>query len=230
MGSLDRQQTIGRLVAEVPVRARVFEKFGIDYCCGGHRPLSEVAAERGLDLEQLVRDVEAVEQGGEASASWLGASDEELIEHLLATHHAYLREELSALQELVHKVVRVHGETHRELHAVQEVYDALAGELDSHMMKEEQVLFPMIRRLNSGDPYAATHCGGIENPLRVMRMEHEDAGAALEQLRQLTRDYAVPEGACNSYRAMLARLEQLERDTHEHVHKEENILFPRLRK
>lgn len=230
MGNLDRRETIGRLVAEVPVRARVFEKLGIDYCCGGHRPLDEVAAERGLDLEQLVREVEAVEQGAGSGERWLDASDEALIEHLLATHHAYLREELPALQQLVHKVVRVHGETHRELRAVQEVYDALAEELDSHLMKEEQVLFPMIRRLASGDAYAGMHCGGIENPLRVMRMEHEDAGAALEQLRQLTQDYAVPEGACNSYRAMLARLEQLERDTHEHVHKEENILFPRFRK
>lgn len=229
MGIQDRHETNGRLVAEVPTRARVFERLGIDYCCGGHRHLDEVACERGLDLEQLVREVDAIDQPAESGQVWLAASDTALIGHILDVHHAYLHEELPALRELVHKVQRVHGETHPELAEVRQVYDALVDELIPHMMKEEQVLFPMMRRLAEGEAFASLHCGGIANPLRVMRMEHEDAGRALARLRELTAGYSVPDGACNSYRAMLARLEHLERDTHEHIHEEENILFPRFR-
>lgn len=229
MGIQDRHETIGRLVAEVPTRARVFERLGIDYCCAGHRPLDEVARERGLDLDQLVREVEAIEQPAESGPGWLAATDAVLIGHILDVHHAYLHEELPALRELVHKVHRVHGENHPELAEVRQVYDALVAELIPHLMKEEQVLFPMMRRLAEGEAFAALHCGGIENPLRVMRTEHEDAGQALARLRELTASYSVPEGACNSYSAMLARLEYLERDTHEHIHEEENILFPRFK-
>lgn len=228
MGIQDTHETIGRLVAEVPTRARVFERLGIDYCCGGHRPLDEVARERGLDLDALVREVESVEAQGANGREWLSATDEELIGHILEAHHQYLHEELPALRELVHKVRRVHGELHPELAELERVYDALAAELSVHMTKEEQVLFPMMQRLLRGEMHAGAHCGGIGNPLRVMRMEHEDAGRALARIRELTADFAVPEGACNSYRAMLARLEHLEKDTHEHVHEEENILFPRF--
>lgn len=228
MGIQNRHETVGRLVAEVPTRARVFERLGIDYCCGGHRPLDEVARERGLDLDAVVREVDAIEERPGADRDWLRAGDAELIAHILDAHHVYLRAELPALQQLVHKVNRVHREKHPELDELRRVYDALAGELLDHMTKEEQVLFPMFQRLAGGDARGAAHCGGVANPLRVMRTEHEDAGAALARLRELTASYSVPEGACNSYRAMLARLEHLERDTHEHIHEEENILFPRF--
>lgn len=228
MSIQDRHETIGRLVAAVPTRARVFERHGIDYCCGGHRPLDEVARERGLDLEELVRDVEAADADAPEGTAWLAASDQALITHILDVHHRYLRQELPALRALVHKVERVHGERHPELAEVRKIYDALAEELTAHMLKEEQVLFPMMQRLCAGEIHAGAHCGGIANPLRVMRREHEDAGLGLARLRSLTRHYATPEGACNSYRAMLARLEHLERDTHEHVHEEENVLFPRF--
>ena len=222
----DTHETVGRLVAEVPTRARVFERLGIDYCCGGHRPLDEVARERGLDLAQLVRSVESAEAPTGATPDWLAATDEALIGHILESHHRYLHEELPALQLLVHKVLRVHGDSHPELAEVRRTYDAFAAELLGHMMKEEQILFPMMERLRRGEIDAAGRCG--DNPLRVMRLEHEGAGRGLARLRELTREYAAPEGACNSYRAMLARLEHMEQDTHEHVHKEENILFPRF--
>lgn len=227
MGIQDRHETIGRLVAAVPSRARVFERLGIDYCCGGHRHLDEVARERGIDLDALVRDVEAADGEPREGADWRVASDEALIAHILDVHHRYLQAELPALGALVHKVERVHGERHPELAEVRRIYDALAGDLIPHMQKEEQVLFPMMQRLRAGEIHAAGHCGGIANPLRVMHREHGDAGLALARLRALTRGYAVPEDACTSYRAMLARLERLEQDTHEHIHEEENVLFPR---
>jgi regulator of cell morphogenesis and NO signaling len=222
----DRHITIGRLVAEVPARARICERWGIDYCCGGNQPLDEVAAARDLNIDQIVQEMESVEQYPDRN--WVALEPVALIQHILRTHHAYLHEELPALGRLVEKVFRVHGEKHPELAELKRIYDGMAEELEVHMLKEERVLFPMLERLLAGETWAATSCGGITNPLRVMRMEHEAAGEALTQLRHLTGGYVAPEGACNSYRAMLGRLEQLEKDTHEHVHKEENILFPRF--
>jgi regulator of cell morphogenesis and NO signaling len=224
----DRHVTIGRLVAEAPARARVFERWGIDYCCGGNQPLDEVAGARGIDLDQLVKEVEAAGDRGGTGQNWLQVNSLDLIQHILDTHHEYLHAELPQLQQLVHKVLGVHGEAHPELAELSHAYDAVVDELKLHMMKEEQVLFPMIQRIVAGDSGAAVHCGGIANPLRVMRMEHEGVGETLAHIRRITHDYEPPEGACNSYRAMLARLEQLETDLHEHVHKEENILFPRF--
>lgn len=220
--------TVGELVTEKPSRARVFERYGIDYCCGGKRPLAEACDRRGVDPKAVVQDLATAEAEPVADErNWAEASLGELIDHIVDTHHAYLRRELPRLTPLVDKVTRVHGENHPELGECQAVFHGLRAELESHMMKEEQILFPLIAAMESSQRVETAHCGSVNNPIRVMQEEHDAAGAALARLRALSRDYTPPADACNTYRAVLDSLAELEADLHQHIHKENNILFPR---
>jgi regulator of cell morphogenesis and NO signaling len=229
MSALQVQDTVGEVVARRPALSRVFEAAGVDYCCGGKRTLGQVCQEKGLDpqaflamLEQsdLTTDEEPMVDAATMSLT-------ELADHILESHHAYLRAELPWLNGLTEKVAAVHGAHDPRLQELRQTFLLLAGELSSHMMKEEQILFPLIRRLDAGDMPAAFHCGSIANPIRQMELEHHDAGAALERMRTLTDEYSPPDWACNTYRAMLDALAHLERDMHQHIHKEDNVLFPR---
>ena len=151
----------------------------------------------------------------------------DLANHIEETHHAYLRAEFPRLDMMTEKVAAVHGDHNESLHAVRQTFLALVAELQSHMMKEEQILFPMVRQIDSDEPTPASHCGTIANPIRQMEAEHDIAGSALETLNGLTNGYTPPEWACNTYRAMLDALAHLESDMHQHIHKENNVLFPR---
>lgn len=221
---------VGELVAEKPGRSRVFEKLGIDYCCGGKRPLDVACAEKGLDPETLLQALKAFDAASSAGGDgrdWRTAPLSELADHIVATHHAYLREELPRLSALVNKVAGAHGEHRPELLQVREIFAALKAEMEQHMMKEEQILFPMCKVLETANAVPSFHCGSVQNPIRVMEHEHDSAGNALHRMNAMTHGYTPPQEACNSYRAMLEGLERLEADMHQHVHKENNILFPR---
>ncbi len=214
------QSTVGRIAAEHPLATRVFARHGIDYCCGGGRPLADVCREKGADVEALLAEIRhETEERGDAGERWDEAPLPDLIHHILVTYHASLREELPRLREMAAKVVRVHGdkdpERFRELLAV---YEGLKAELDDHMMKEEMILFPMIREGNGAMAFG---------PVSVMEMEHASAATALRRLRELTRGYEVPAEACNTWRALWHGLAALETDLHRHIHLENNILFPR---
>jgi regulator of cell morphogenesis and NO signaling len=230
MSAIDTQRTVGELVAQRPARAIVFEKYGIDYCCGGGKPLAQACQERGVDFEAVTKELRNSDAAPQPpQRDWTKASLTELADHIVSTHHAFLREQLPRLDQLTAKVASVHGEHRPELRTLREVFVGFRQELESHMYKEEQILFPMCRTLEQSDSSAppAFHCGSIANPIRVMIMEHDHAGDALGQMRTLTAGYRVPAEACGSYRAMLDGLESLEKDMHQHVHKENNILFPR---
>lgn len=229
MKPIDLTTTVGQLVAERPGRARVFEQFGIDYCCGGKVPLQEACATGGIEAQAVLRALHQADANPAPtdSADWAHAPLAELITNILETHHAYLRRELPRLTQIAGKVLEVHGTRHPELSEVQAVYDDLRAELQMHMMKEEQVLFPMIQAMEADGVVAAAHCGSVQNPIRVMEHEHDSAGAALLRLRTLTGGYIPPADACNTYRAFLSGLAELEQDLHQHIHKENNILFPR---
>ena len=224
MTAIDAQRTVGELVTERPGRARVFERLEIDYCCGGKRPLADACAAKGLDAGAVAAMLEALEEAGGEEPDWTKRSLGELCDHIVETHHAYLRDELPRLSALVGKVARAHGNRHPELADVSETYEGLAAELSEHMLKEEHVLFPACRRLEEGEEILAA---GLAAPIAVMEDEHAAAGAALERLHALTGGYEPPTDACNSYRAMLDGLATLELDLHEHIHEENNILFPR---
>jgi len=221
--------TVGSIVARRPALSRVFEREGIDYCCGGKKALDEVCRKKGLDPAELLAKLEAnaSTNADEPVVDAAAMSLARLADHIEQTHHAYLRRELPRLDAMTEKVARVHGDKDARLTAIRRTFLALSDEMTSHMMKEEQILFPMIRRLDASETALAFHCGSLANPIAQMEHEHDEAGSALERLCTLTDGYTPPDWACNTYRAMLDALSQLEQDMHQHVHKENNILFPR---
>ena len=222
------ESSVGQLVVNRPPRARIVEKFGIDYCCGGKKTLRQACLDKGVDLEKVLFALDIADSVSEPPArDWAAASLTELADHIEQTHHAYLKSELPRLAGLIDRVANVHGATHPELREVRDIFAAFCDELEQHMAKEEQIFFPFCRELESASAAPHFHCGSIENPIRVMISEHDDAGRALADMRRLTHDYAPPEGACNTYRAVLSSLAELEADMHQHVHKENNILFPK---
>jgi regulator of cell morphogenesis and NO signaling len=211
---------VGELAAQHPLATRVFARHQIDYCCGGGQPLGDVCAAKGLDANRILDEIRQEIAPPEMPVNrWDTAPLGELIAHILVTFHGPLREELERLAGMADKVVRVHGDKDpvrlRELLAV---FDGLKAELDDHMMKEEAILFPMVLRGQGG---------GAKGPVAVMLREHQEAGDALRRLRELTDDYTVPEGACTTWRALWFGLAALEASLHEHIHLENNILFPR---
>ncbi|RMF42530.1 MAG: iron-sulfur cluster repair di-iron protein [Planctomycetota bacterium] len=228
-----KEISVGQLVAQRPAAASVLERVGIDYCCGGGKTLSEACQAKGIDPADLLDQVAAAEQKvdqlqTDQRTNWLDRSLTELCDHIEQTHHAYLKEELPRLSELIAKVVTAHGDRHPSLRDVQQVFAALRAELEPHMMKEERILFPAVRQLEqaSGQRIAFPF-GSVANPILMMEHEHDVAGDALKQLRALTSDYTPPSNACNTYRVMLDSLQRLEADLHQHIHEENNILFPR---
>lgn len=224
MSAINQESTIGQLVAERPSRSRVFESLGIDYCCGGKRPLCDVCHEKELDPKAVVELLEKSDQTPiEPGRDWLAASLCDLVDHIESTHHAYLKQELPRLRWLIQRIADVHGERHSNLLRVNEIFGPFADEMESHMAQEERELFPTIRRLEaeeSADPKLAESIPSLEH-------EHEHAGRDLARFRELTDNYVPPPDACNTYRATLSALAELERDMHRHVHRENNILFPR---
>ena len=233
MSSTWIESTVGQLVVERPSRARLFEKLGIDYCCGGKKPLQQAIIEKGLDPQKVVAELEhdAIAQDTDTTArDWSSASLTDLADHIERVHHGYLKEELPRLEFLTHKVAARHGDRRPELIEIHKIFLAFQEELFSHMMKEERVLFPICRQLDKAEKLPATHCGSIDNPIAQMVHEHDDAGAALARINELTDNYTPPADACNTYRATFDALRQLEQDMHQHVHKENNILFPKAQR
>lgn len=225
---VQNEKTVGQLVAENPARSRVFEKLGIDYCCGGKLPLSEACQKVGLDASSVLATLEAAEGAPTASdVDPQSMSLTELCDHIESVHHAYLKAEFPRLTQLTGKVLEQHGTNFPFLPELRSTYLALQDELQNHMMKEEQILFPAIRDLEAGRP-PQSPCGShLEGPISVMEHEHDSAGAALERIRTLTKNYTAPDGVCNTFHAMLDALKYLETDLHMHIHKENNVLFPR---
>ena len=226
-------KTVGEIAAEIPCATRELEKLGIDYCCGGSRTLGEACAEANIPVDQVLARL----QKGLASANarrgkdWKNELLADLIGHITTTHHVFVREESPRIAALAVKVVGVHGKNHPELLQVQQMFSALAEELSVHLMKEEQVLFPYVVRMEesvlAGEPAPPAMFGTVVNPIRMMMQEHDGAGDALRALRSITHDYALPQDACISYRTLYQALQGFEADLHQHIHLENNILFPR---
>jgi regulator of cell morphogenesis and NO signaling len=221
--------SVGELVATHPAFSRVFEKVGIDYCCGGKRSLDEVCLEKGLDPETLLTALKAIDVSSdtEQPVDWNHQLLAELCDNIVSQHHEYLREELPRLKGMLEKLVRVHGANHPELGSIEKYFVQLKSEMEQHMMKEEHVLFPAIRDMERLKKTPSISCGTLDMPISVMEQEHELAGSILKIFRELSDGYTPPPSACNTYRAAYEALARLEADMHEHVHKENNILFPR---
>lgn len=215
MTTIHQNLTIGQIAARMPASIRVFEKYQIDFCCGGGTAFFEACQARGLDPAAVLAEIDAAAaRPADESTDWQTAPLDRLIDHIIETHHIYLKAQLPRLEAMIEKVVGTHGSA---VPAISEIFGPMKAELEAHLMKEEMILFPMIR---------AAKPGAI-GPIRVMLAEHDSAGEALERLRTVTGGYTVPEGACNTWRGLYFELADLERDLHRHIHLENNILFPR---
>jgi len=228
--------TVRDIAANSLAAVRVFEKFGIDYCCGGKRPLADVCRDKGYDTESVQSELDAAMAGAPPEErDWSTAPLADLADHIVGTHHAYLRRELPAIEARLAKVFRVYNMRYGPcLTGLPEVFRTLRSELESHMPKEEIVLFPAIAAYeaasNSGRPLPRMPFGTVANPIHMMEAEHETAGRCLTQIREITNNFEVPSYACVTYRALMSGLDELERDLHMHIHLENNILFPRAAK
>ena len=227
-----KNKTVREIAVENPGATRVFEKFGIDYCCGGKKPLAEACAEKRLDVDAVITQLEAtLAQPETAPYDWGTAELGQLMEHIVQKHHAYVKNEIPRLQMLGQKVAGVHGERHPELRQIERIFAGLAHELLHHMMKEENILFPYIGEMEQaqarGRRPAPPMFGTVQNPVRMMVEEHDGAGEALKQIRQLSGDLKAPADACMSYETFFRALLEFEADLHQHIHLENNVLFPR---
>lgn len=227
MSNLSVTTQVGEFVTQMPGRYRIFQDHGIDFCCGGKMPLEQACHEKGLNPSSVLGELLAYRMTTDDTVSLQERSLTEICDLIERTHHAYVRDALPRLATLAQKVAHAHAANHPEMREAHTIVLALAEEMQSHMLKEERVLFPAIRQIEAGDGHAAGHCGSVANPIRVMEMEHESAGGALVRLRELTHNFTAPADACNTFRALLAGIQDFESDLHQHVHKENNILFPR---
>lgn len=216
-------RTVGEIVAESPSQSRVFQSFGIDFCCQGGRTLREACGKKGISVAAVAEQLEAnsvAAPGSEANPAKLPPAG--LVAHIVDTHHRYLRDEIPRLLAMASKVAQVHGGHTPSLVKLLEVYQRMVEELAGHMMKEEQMLFPAILRLANGEPAAMP----LDGAIACMLNEHDDAGADLAELRALTNGFQAPPEACNTYRALFAGLAEMEIDLHRHIHLENAVLFP----
>jgi regulator of cell morphogenesis and NO signaling len=225
MTTITPSTTLGQIVTSHPELARALEHHRLDYCCGGSRTLSEACASQGLDTAAVLGEL-ADARTGDQSAEWSRMTAGELVDHLERTHHQFLWHELPRLSVLLDKVASVHGGRHPELAAIVESFTAIRADLEPHLLKEERVLFPMVRELFTATTPPTFHCGTLRSPISVMLSEHDHVGDLLATLRQQTNDYTTPGDGCASYAAAFGALAELEADTHLHIHKENNVLFP----
>lgn len=226
-------KTVREIAIEVPGATRVFEKMGIDYCCGGAQPITEACHASGITVEELSRSLDLLEATSQTAVEltdWKAESLTSLINHIVSKHHSFTREEMEGIEPLLEKVRSVYGETRPELLQVQALFAELKRELLLHMKKEENILFPYITQMEAaiskGMSAPAPMFGTVRNPVRMMMSEHDGAGDVLRRIRQLTGDFNPPADACVSYQTLYRRLEELEQDLHQHIHLENNILFP----
>jgi regulator of cell morphogenesis and NO signaling len=226
-------ETLGEIAAKDIRKAQIFRKYGLDFCCGGKKTVKEACAEKGLDVTRIEQELQQADRNITAARplpynEWDPAF---LADYIVNTHHTYVRQMLPDLTAYALKVARVHGDQHPELLEINRLVEAIRDELMGHLPKEEEILFPFIKQLvqakASGQPLNRPPFGTVENPVRMMEMEHENAGQALEQIRELSQNYSLPEDACGSYRLLFKMLEEFEADLHLHIHLENNILFPK---
>jgi len=226
--------TVRDVAMELPQSTRLFEKLRIDYCCGGHKPLAEACASAGVDVDSVIKALAEVTQSDskdESALEFQNLTPTKLITHIVETHHVFTRSEMERLQSLADKVLAAHGGNHPELIHLDELLTRLGADLMPHMMKEEQILFPYIVAMenatNQNRPLPFAPFGTVNNPIRMMMREHDAAGEIMREVRALTSDYQLPADACMSYRTLYQALENFEKDLHQHIHLENNILFPK---
>lgn len=217
--------TLGEIVTLHPSLASDLERLGLDYCCHGARTLAAAAGEAGLDPQAVAHQLSAA-RVDEPPAAWASLGPADLVDHIESVHHRYLGVELPRISALIDKIVAVHGDRHPELAEVQRLHNELRADLEPHLVREEQVLFPMIRQLVVPTDGPRPGNRDLAEQIGALTDEHETVGRLLEKLNRVTGGYATPTDGCATYAACYRALAELEADTHLHVHKESNVLFP----
>ena len=221
---ISETMTVGEVAAAIPSSVRVLQRHGLDFCCGGRRPIGEACREHGLSFADLAEEIAIPCAHVEASATdWTRAPLPALIDHIVATYHDALREDLPRLSAMAGKVLQAHGGKAGDLGRLETIVTALSADLLDHMRKEELLLFPVIRALEGAGPRDVY----LGPPIAALEQEHDRAGELLAELRRITSDYTPPSWACATVRALYQGLEELETSMHVHVHLENNVLFPR---
>lgn len=233
-GMINSEMSVREVALQIPASTRVFEKLKIDYCCGGNRPLTEACVSAGVDVEKVIEMLAVVGQANTSendTVEFQNLSLSELVTHIVDTHHVFTKSEMDRLEALTAKVIGAHGANHPELLRVGELFQRLCADMKPHMFKEEQILFPymvaMEQAMAQKQPPPFAPFGTVNNPVRMMMMEHDTAGDILRELRGLTSDYKVPSDGCISYQTLYQALDAFEKDLHQHIHLENNILFPK---
>lgn len=231
---ISSEMTVREVAAQVPESTRIFEKLKIDYCCGGSRPLIEACGSAGVEVDQVIEMLTDLTQSGAGESGVVDfqkLSLNELINHIVDTHHIFTRSEMARIEALSAKVINAHSANHPELLKVENLFQRLCADLKPHMFKEEQVLFPYIVAMEqaeaNGKAFPFAPFGTVRNPIWMMTKEHDSAGEILHELRLVTADYQPPPDGCMSYQALYRALEGFEKDLHQHIHLENNVLFPK---
>lgn len=226
------EMTVGEIVADNFKYAWVFNRHKIDFCCNGSIPLSEACKQVGVSMEAVLEELnDCIVGQNSGTPDYKSWPTDLLSDYILKFHHRNIRTQGAEIAQLLDKICEVHGDNHPELYEVQELFAQSLVDLDNHLQKEERVLFPYIYELcnsqTNGAPIPCFHCGSIESPIAVMMAEHDAEGERYRQIAQLTNDYTVPADGCNTYRLALDKLKAFEEALHEHIHLENNIVFPR---
>lgn len=229
--NIDQELKIADVVSDNIKTADIFKKYGIDFCCGGGISIAKACAKKNVNVEQLLSELKGMDDKVKASQDFNKWELDFLIDYILNTHHAYVAEAIELLDSYSTKVAKVHGVHHQPVLEIERLYNLVKIELLQHMQKEERILFPYIKQMvkakRENCHLLKPNFGSVQNPINMMNAEHEMAGDALKEIANLTKNYTPPEWACNTFKALYAKLEEFEQDLHLHVHLENNILFPK---
>lgn len=228
---LQETRTVADMVTENIKTAHVFKKYGIDFCCGGGVSVKRAAEKAGVDYDQLTNDLLSVENTTTRANNYNNWELDFLADHIVNVHHVYIKESIPLIIRYASRVVQVHGEHYPELIQIQRLFSEVAIELGGHCKKEELILFPFVKKMlqakRGGEKLERPNFDTVDNPIRIMEADHEEAGAIFRKIAVLSNNYTSPAGACNTFKAFYSKLQEFEQDLHQHVHLENNILFPK---
>jgi len=224
-------KTVAELVTENIRTAHVFKKYGIDFCCGGGISIQKACEKANANKEDLINDLISCENTTTRANDYNSWELDFLTDHVINIHHRYVEDSIPLIKQYGERVQKVHGHHYNELYEINDLFNEVAGELSAHCKKEELILFPFIKKMvkanREGSELPEAHFGTVDNPIKMMEVEHEEAGEIMRKIAELSDNFTPPQGACNTYRAFYAKLQEFEEDLHQHIHLENNILFPK---
>ncbi|WP_196895502.1 iron-sulfur cluster repair di-iron protein [Aureivirga marina] len=226
-----KEKTVASYVNENIANAHVFKRYGIDFCCGGGISIERACAKKNVELSEVLEALEKVNSPITEEKDFNNWELDTLLDYIVDTHHSYVEENIPVVKAYANRVAEVHGHHYSEVIKIKELFDEVSGELAMHLKKEELVLFPFVKKLLTAQRQKQSiefpHFGTVNNPVRMMEHEHENAGDVFKEIAKLTNNYTPPAEACNTFKALYALLQEFENDLHTHIHLENNILHPK---